>query len=275
MTSILRSCSIHRLAVLAVLPLGMLTAGAGESFARQSQPGSGAWTRAAAPPFGVGEKAEYQVKLGAITVGSGSMEIAGVEEVNGHDTYHATMRISGGLPLARVDDRFESWIDVDGLFSRRFKQDQKEITYKRKRTYEFYPERKMFRRLDNGELGTIPTEQPLDDVAFLYYVRTLPLKPGDVYTIPRYFKESGNPVVIKVLRRETVEVPAGTFNTVVVQPIIKTDGLFGEGGEAEVFFTDDSRRMLVQLRSKVPIVGSLSLHLKEYRAGQPAFGNVR
>jgi hypothetical protein len=261
--------SILRLALVAVLPLGLVAAGAGESFARQSQLGVTAWSRFDAPPFGIGEKAEYQVKLGGITVGSGAMEITGVQQVNGHDTFHAVMRLSGGLPLARVDDRFESWIDVDGLFSRRFKQDQKEITFKRKRTYEFYPERKMFRRLDNGELGTIPTDRPLDDVAFLYFVRTLPLKPGDVYTIPRYFKEDGNPVVIKVLRRETIEVPAGKFNTVVVQPIIKTDGLFGEGGEAEVYFTDDSRRMLVQLRSKVPVVGSLSLHLKEYRAGQP------
>ncbi len=275
MLSKIRSFSIHRLAVLAGLPLGLLMAGAGDSFARQPRPSSDAWPPASAPPFGVGEKAEYQVKLGGITVGSGAMEISGIEEVNGHDTYHATLRLSGGLPLARVDDRFESWIDVDGLFSRRFKQDQKEITYKRKRTYEFYPERKMFRRLDNGELGTIPTEQPLDDVSFLYFVRTLPLRPGDVYTIPRYFKESGNPVVIKVLRRETVEVPAGTFNTVVVQPIIKTAGLFGEGGEAEVYFTDDSRRMLVQLRSKVPVVGSLSLHLKEYRPGRQPSGAAR
>ena len=78
---------------------------------------------------------------------------------------------------------------------------------------------------------------------------------GDVYTIPRYFQEDGNPVVLKVLRRETVTVPAGTFNTVVVQPMIQTDGLFGKGGEAEVYFTDDTRRMLVQLRSKVPVVG--------------------
>jgi hypothetical protein len=52
-----------------------------------------------------------------------------------------------------------------------------------------------------------------------------------------------------------------------VQPIIQTDGLFGQGGRAEVFFTDDERRVLVHLRSRVPIVGSLSLHLREYEPG--------
>jgi hypothetical protein len=44
-------------------------------------------------------------------------------------------------------------------------------------------------------------------------------------------------------------------------------GLFGRGGHAEVYFSDDSARTLVMLKSKVPVVGSLSLHLKEFRPG--------
>ena len=90
--------------------------------------------------------------------------------------------------------------------------------------------------------GSLDTSEPLDDVAFLYYARTLPLEVGETYTINRYFREDGNPVVLRVLRKETIRMPAGTFNTIVVQPIIQTDGLFGEGGEAEVYFTDDARR---------------------------------
>ncbi|CAN5636943.1 hypothetical protein BH23GEM6_BH23GEM6_14310 [soil metagenome] len=219
-------------------------------------------------PFGPGERAEYQVRLGALSVGSGAMEILGVQQVNGGTAFHTRMRISGGLPFARVNDVFESWIDVDGIFSRRFKQDQHELNFRRNRTYDFFPDRRTFLR-ENGETGTIPTNRPLDDVSFLYYVRTLPLRVGDVYEVPRYFKEDGNPVVIRVVRKETVRVPAGTFQTVVIQPIIKTDGLFGEGGQAEVFFTDDARRMLVQMRSRVPLIGSLTLHLRSYRAGEP------
>ena len=264
-----RPMLVRLLAPLALLVLGLAT----EGLALQGPPAAAA-ARSVVLPFGPGERAVYQVKLGGLSVGSGSMEVLGIRNVQGHPTYHTRLQLSGGLPLARVDDKFESWIDVDGLFSRRFKQDQKEITFKRNRTYEFYPESRSYRRLDNGEVGSIPTDRPLDDVSFLYYVRTLPLKVGDVYELKRYFKEDGNPVIIKVLRKERVTVPAGTFNTVVVQPVIKTDGLFGEGGQAEVFFTDDSRRMLVQMRSKVPVIGSLSLHLKEYRAGTPFAGNT-
>ena len=87
--------------------------------------------------------------------------------------------------------------------------------------------------------------------------------------LQRYFKADGNPVILEVLRKERITVPAGTFNTVVVRPILKTDGLFGEGGEAEVYFTDDSRRLMVQMRSKVPVVGSQSLHMTKYQPGEP------
>lgn len=220
-------------------------------------------------PFGPGERATYQVKLGAVSVGEGSMRVIGREMVNGYPTYHTRLQIQGGIPLARVDDKFDSWIDVNGLFSRRFKQDQKEITFERKRTYDFFPERRTFRRVDTGQTGTLPTSEPLDDVSFLFFARTLPLNVGDTYVLPRYFKDEGNPVTLKVLRKETVKVPAGTFRTVVVRPIIQTDGLFGEGGEAEVHFTDDHRRIMVMMRSKVPVVGSLNLYLKDYKAGEP------
>jgi hypothetical protein len=72
-----------------------------------------------------------------------------------------------------------------------------------------------------------------------------------------------------VLGIETVEVPAGRFETVVVQPIIQTKGLFADGGEAKLYFTNDERRLLVQMKSSVPVVGSLTLQLKEYTEGLP------
>jgi hypothetical protein len=248
---------------LAVLLLAG-TAEASRAWQASSPPGAAPAT----VPFGAGERAEYQVKLGRVSVGSGAMEILGTEMVRGHQTYHARLRVSGGLPLMRVDDRFESWIDVEGLFSRRFKQNQRELSFRRNRTYEFYPEQGTYHRLNTEDRGQLPTNEPLDDVSFLYFARTLPLEVGDRYVLERYFKADGNPVVLEVLRKETIKVPAGTFNTVVVRPIIKTDGLCGEGGAAEVYFTDDSRRLMVQMRSNVPLVGSLSLHMTSYRPGE-------
>ena len=213
-----------------------------------------------------GERAVYDLRLGGHSVGSGSLQVLGEERVNGHATMHATLQVSGGVLFAKVNDRFDSWIDPVDLYSRRFVQEQHELTSTRHRDYAMSPESRTFTQADNGQQSALGSEQPLDDVSFLFYARTLPLTVGSVDTIPRYFKP-GHDVILRVLRKERVTVPAGTFETIVVQPTItNVGGLFGQGGQAEVYFTDDDARTIVQIRSKVPVVGSLSLHLKEFRA---------
>lgn len=224
-------------------------------------------------PFGVGERAEYQVKLGALSVGSGSLSVLSRETIHGHSTMKLQMRISGGIPLARVNDIYESWLDPDDLFSRRFHQNLHEVRYRRNRTFDFFPERRSWRR-NNGETGTLASERPLDDLSFLYFARTLPMTVGETYRLNRYFKESGNPVVLHVVRRETIRVPAGSFRTVVVRPVIQTDGIFGEDGEAEVYFTDDERRIPVMVKSRVGAIGNLTMLLRRYTPA-PAAATAR
>lgn len=221
-------------------------------------------------PFGPGERAEYTVSLGIFgNVGRGSMEVVGTEDVHGHPTYHLRFDLDGRVLVGSVDDTFESWLDIDQLFARRFHKRQHEISYKTDRWYDFYPERMEYQRHGTGETGKLATAEPLDEVSFLYFVRTVDLEPGRTYTFNRYYKNSGNPVTLKVLRREVLKGPNGEdVPVVVVQPIIKTSGLFGEGGKAEVYFTDDWRRILVKMTSKVPIIGRLGLTLTGYTAGE-------
>jgi hypothetical protein len=258
---------------LAALGLGLLASTSGVSAAQSLAARESASSSAASigtvggrKPV-AGERARYELRLAGREVGNGSIEVLGEEEVGGYTTLHTSMQISGGVLFAKVNDRFDSWIDPEHLFSRRFVQDQKELTSKRYRAYEMAPEQKTFRER-NGEEEALSSHQPLDDVSFLFYARTLPLRVGDVDTIPRYFKP-GRDVILRVLRKERITVPAGTYETIVVQPTItNAGGLFGQGGQAEVYFSDDAARTLVMMKSKVPLVGSLSLHLTDFRASK-------
>jgi hypothetical protein len=65
-------------------------------------------------------------------------------------------------------------------------------------------------------------------------------------------------------------VPAGSFPVIVVQPIIRTRGLFSEGGRAEVFFTDDDRRIPVQIKTNldVPLIKTMNMQLYSYTPGK-------
>jgi len=261
----------HSLAPLAVAALFAALPAAGQvAQPGVVQPRTTAVENPVAPvPFGPGERLEYQVKLGIASVGEGVMQVHRVEPVRGQNSYHVQMTIRGGIPLARVNDNYQSWLDVGELFTHRFIQDVHQVRYKRFRQFELFPEELRWERADVEEEGELASHEPLDDISFVYYVRTLPLEVGDVYTLSRYFRETGNPVVVRVLRKERITVPAGTFNTIVVQPLIRTSGLFGEGGEAELHFSDDERRLLVYMRSRVPVMGSLTLHLRAIQEGTP------
>lgn len=218
-----------------------------------------------ASPFGVGERLEYDVRFGSIRAGRGSMEVRGLETVRGRTAYHAVFQVSGGIPLFRVHDVFESWMDTTSLSSLRFVQDQDEGPKERQRRYEIYPDRQVYRELVvGGGEEQQSVANPVDDASFLYFIRTVPLEVGRTYSFENYFRPDRNPVVIRVLRRERVRVPAGTFDAIVIQPSIKTSGIFAEKGEAEVWLSDDDRRIMLQMKSKLAF-GSLNLHLTSYR----------
>ena len=119
-------------------------------------------TQAADVPFGVGERAVYQVKLGAFSVGEGLMEIPRLDTIRGRTTYLLKFNLKGGIPFARVDDRYQSWLDVQTLASLRFDQNQKEVNYKRHRILDFYPDEKRYVRRDKEESGDLPTNLPLE-----------------------------------------------------------------------------------------------------------------
>lgn len=220
---------------------------------------------AAARPFSVGETLTYEVRFGPIALGRASMQVLGVETVRGVPAYHTRFQVRGGNALYRVNDVYQSWIDTRSLASLRYWQDIDEGSYEPKRRYEIFPERRAFVEEGKGEQPSVAL--PLDEGSFLYWLRTIPLEVGKTYTFDRYFRPDRNPVTIRVLRRERIRVPAGEFDAIVVQPTIKTKGLFSEGGRAEVWFADDSTRAMLQMKSKLSI-GSLSLHLRSIEHGR-------
>jgi uncharacterized protein DUF3108 len=220
-------------------------------------------------PFRDGERLDYQVKYGFLGVGSATLQVLGLDSVRGTPTVHAQFSVQGGIRVYRVNDRYESWFDPRSYTTIRTIQHIDEGSYDRDRDYEFFPGRQMMS--ENGKPDTATVAAPLDEASFLFFLRSIPLEVGQTYSFDRYFKPDRNPVTVVVERREQVKVPAGTFNTIVVRPIIKTSGIFGEGGRAEVWFSDDSTRTLVQLKSKLKF-GSLSLYLRNRQVGAPWAG---
>jgi hypothetical protein len=147
----------------------------------------------------------------------------------------------------------------------RFTQNIHEGRYHAQRDFELYPQRGFYIR-SNDTVRTVA--EPLDDASFLYFVRTISLGVGDRYEFARYFQPDGNPIVLRVLRRERVFVPAGTFDAFVVQPQIATRGIFSERGHAEVWLRADGAHEVLQMKSHLAF-GSINLYLTHIVSGVP------
>ena len=233
--------------------------------AMAQEPGDGTAITAVsgrAPVLVVGEHLEYDVSFGKLRVGRGSMSVRATTDVRGREAWHTVLAIRGGIPFFRVDDRLESWIDTQTFTSLRVVQQTHEGRYHRERRIELFPERRTMLEEGEGAVEEPTVDEPLDEAALLYFVRTLPLNVGDRYSLDRYFRPDRNPVQLDVVRRERIEVAAGTFETIVIRPTIRSSGIFSERGRAELWVTDDERRLMVQMTAKLSI-GTLRLSLRE------------
>jgi Protein of unknown function (DUF3108) len=210
-------------------------------------------------PFKAGERFSYDVKFGSLRVGHATLALTGSDTAHGQSVMHVLFAVQGSALLYHVNDTTESWFDPSTMTSYRFWQDINEGGHHVHRRFEFYPESQTMQQEGKASEPSVPN--PLDDATFLYFVRTQPLVLGKTYQYDRYFRPRINPVVLKVLRKEKVTVPAGTFDAIVVQPIFKTAGIFSEGGHAEVWVSDDSTRAVLQIKSKLTF-GSLNLYLR-------------
>ena len=226
-------------------------------------------TESAARPFAVGERSVYDVNFWIFgRAGSSTIDVLPIDTVRGRDAYRFMFTVTGGVPFYKIRDTLQSWVDTAGFRVLRFMQDQEEGGKNRTRDYAVFPDRLVYSESGKPELPSVAN--PLDEISFLFFVRSQKLTVGDTYTYQNYFKPESNPVKLIVLRKEQIDVPYGKkISTIVVQPIIKTRGLFSQGGRAEVWFSDDSARIIVQMKSHLS-VGTLTMRLKSYRASASA-----
>jgi hypothetical protein len=216
-----------------------------------------------AVPFPVGERFTYGAKYGIFSVGTAIMEVAGIDTIRGKEAVHLQFRISGGALWYHLDQTLESWVGRHDFRSRRFVSIQDERDRHRERRYEIYPDSGFYREDGRGDTAFATVAEPLDDAAFLYWIRTVPLEIGKRYQYARYFRPDRNPVIIEVLGRERVGVAGRKWNALVVRPKIpQARGIFAEKSETRIWISDDARRIVLAIQSNFSF-GQVTLKLKE------------
>ncbi|HEX7241038.1 MAG TPA: DUF3108 domain-containing protein [Longimicrobiaceae bacterium] len=220
-------------------------------------------------PFQVGEELTFRVRSSRFgTLGTAVMRVDGTEVVRGHETWVLRFDFRGRIGPVVAEDHTRSWLCPRSMSAFRYRKSERTPLGSRREEVEMFPSERRWEGA-GGTRGSSPTDLPLDELSFLYFLRTLPLEDGSVDVLERHFDTGRNPVTVRVAGRTRLSVPAGDFATVGVTMQVK-DPARGRGrGAVRIHFTDDARRTPVRIESSAPWLGTvvLSLQSRDSRPG--------
>ena len=227
----------------------------------------GGITGAAQPaslPFKVGEKLSYRVSVAKLgTVGSGSMWIEGPVDIRGVSTWLLRFDFSAGLGPMKAVDRTSSWVDPVRMAAQRYIKHEKHVLSKREERVEIFAADRRWAG-SNGESGVSPSSEPLDELSFMYFIRTLALAADTVYSFNRHFDPARSPTTLRVVRKEIVKTPAGRFATVLVEMRVRDSRRYKGEGVIRINLSDDAMRIPVRIESAMPVIGTAVMTLDSF-----------
>jgi hypothetical protein len=210
--------------------------------------------RLSAPyPFEVGETLQYQASLGYFPIGTATATVARTTRERGAAALVFAAVGEGGPPGLRTRYEMTSWVQSSRLASLRFHRKLTQGSKVNEERYQIVPDSGRYRQEGVARDWVAPLDA-LDELAYLYYLRTIPLEVGKSFMMSRYFKTGYNPVHVRVTGRESVALFDGrTVPCFTVQ-------LTTRGSVVGVRLTDDARRLPVQLSLPLPY-GTVTLEL--------------
>ncbi|MGE5174775.1 MAG: DUF3108 domain-containing protein [Hyphomicrobiales bacterium] len=221
--------------------------------------------RFAKVPWRLGEYFQFSIDWNGLNGGSSLMQVQNLTMVDGHRVYRIVTKTESNSFVSKfykVRDRAESYIDAESLTTRRFIKHLREGGYKKDLDVRFDQEDHKAVYAD-GDTVDVPAAVH-DVLSAFYYVRTRPLPDGAVIRVPTHDNKTSYDMEVHVRGRERIEVPAGKFDCVKVEPVLQSEGVFKSKGGLMVWLSDDERRIPVLVRSKIPI-GSISVSLTDLR----------
>lgn len=231
-------------------------------------------------PFRVGEKVTLDVSYFNMTAGVMTVETKPFVTVNGQKAYHFELNgntTSFFSKVYEVQDKAVTYVRYDDLVplslsisikeSKQLGETRTFFDWKTKKAS--YWQKKIIK--DKGERSKqIDWEiQPFSQnvISAAYYIRNFKLTPGKKLAF-RVADEGKNIVfTAEVLRKEKISTPLGELDTVVIRPRVTADGAFKPIGDILIWITDDDRKFLVKLESKIKI-GTIVAKLKSIDKGQ-------
>ena len=268
----LASCAAALVALGAASMAGAQSALSGPARDGSSHEGAAPVGGELALPFAVGDTLRYSARVSKVgRVGRAMMWVDGPSEIRGTAAWVLRFRFSARVGPVKAEDRTESWIDARTMATLRFHKHERHPLSRHDEQVELFPAEHRW-QADDGETGESASPAPLDELSFMYFIRTLPLVADTTFVFDRHYDAARNPTIVKVLGRETVTTGEGEFQTVRLEMRVRDPRRYRGEGVIRINLTDDARRLPVRIESAMPVIGTAVLTLDSHVSGpRPLF----
>jgi hypothetical protein len=218
--------------------------------------------------FKPGEVLEWVVHYGFIDAGVARIEL--IDEgktIAGRKVYHivGTGETKGAFDwFYKVRDRYETFIDAEGVFPWLFIRRVDEGGYLINQDYKFFQYKNL---VDNGVGKTFATPDYIQDmISAVYFARTWDMKnakPGDIFSVQSFVDNEIHDAKVRYVGTETISIRGGKFNCLKFNPIVQTGRIFKKESDMIVYITNDENKIPILVEAKI-LVGSVKMELTKY-----------
>lgn len=238
----------------ALLATVALLAMAPPSLAAHDPPGgSGALIRQLLRP---GEQLLYTVRSSRFgDMGKAAFRVDGAERLGEHAAYVLNFDFSAKVAVFKVSDQTRSWLCTESLNTLRYTKRERSPIGRRDEDVSI--DFTLGQWADGRQRAPLASANPLDELSFIYLVRSLDLKIGESLEIRRHFDVRRNPVHIEAVATDTV---AGRD---VVVYVMKVPDPRQKNGTSTLrfFISNDAARLPLRIESSLPVAGAITMTL--------------
>ena len=218
--------------------------------------------------FQPGEKLTYVLHYGWLNAGEATLELKeGDKEIEGRKVLHAIGKgVSTGAFKAfyKVDDRYDSYFDKEGVFPWVFNRRVDEGGYTFSQDYLYLQHRRKVTTQENKTYDVPASAQ--DMLSAFYFARTIDYSkavPGQEFTIPCFMDNEEWNLRMRYIGKETIKLRNGKYRCLKFQPVVQEGRIFKANDDLNVWITDDANHIPVLAEAKV-LVGSIKMELSSY-----------
>jgi hypothetical protein len=217
--------------------------------------------RTVIPAFQPGERLIYELRWESIKAGEAILEVLPMRQHNGKEVYHFALSVRSNSTLDhiyKVRDRIDAYADADMTRSIFYKQKLREGGYRKDDMVNFHWDKQeaVYIKKNKNPKTISLMEGTFDPLSAFYYVRNQYMTEGMKLECPVSDGRKNIVGRLTVVKRETITVQQGTFDTYLVEPDLReVGGVFRKSKNAKlrVWLTADERHIPVMIQSKVII----------------------